>query len=552
MLIQHSFCKTPSFRSLIALGFVAILAAGLGHGAGADTTPPPANPAASGDATDESCTSAQKPPVTTEHQATIGGKAFSYSATVGFLEITVDPSMFAAELNPGGGAPSSSTPFKACVFFTSYQVHTRAGSAQRPLTFAFTGGPGSASLWLHLGMMAPKRVNMGDDGLHPPIPFELDDNADTPLDLTDIVMIDPVGTGFSHAKKGSTNDQFYGAQVDAESVATFIRKFTDTYKREDSPLYVMGESYGGMRGSLVAQLMQQPLDLPLKGLILVSPCLSSTIYNFNEDDNDVPYYTFFPTFATTSWYQKRAAANYLSMDVESVYQAASVFASGPLRDALAKGNGLKPGMPEFESIAKQISDFTGIPQVEVENLYLRIRDTDYFGLLLKDQNEVVGRFDTRFVGRRLLRQDGTNATDPSDTGTGFIFVSAINDYIRNFLGFTTNHPYVDSADIQSWPMNSDSTEFVATHNLSQAFADNPNLQVFVASGYYDLACPMGTVEYERSRLDPGSNGRDRMAIHHYASGHMVYINPASLHQLKTDLIPFYFQTLSGTVVVGSK
>ena len=386
---------------------------------------------------------------------------------------------------------------------------------------------------------------MGADGTNPPLPFQIQDNADTPLDLTDIVFIDPVATGFSSAQPGSTNDQFFGAYNDAESVATFIRTYTDTFKREASPLYLMGESYGGIRGSLVAQILQLPLYLPLKGVIFVSPCLSSTITNFTEDDNDVPFYTFFPTYVTTSWYQGTAGAKYLKMNVDTAYEAAKAFAFGPYRDALAMGNDLTSDQPLFHEIASEISEFTGIPQAQIEKNNLRIRDVDYFGMALESKNEIVGRFDTRYVGRKLTNQTGATANDPSDLQTGFPYVAGINAYLRNELGFTTDLPYVDAASISNWPMNSDGSEFVATHNLSQAFADNPNLEVFVASGYYDLACPMGTVEYERTRLDPQSNGKSRMAIHHYPSGHMIYISPIAMHQMKSDLTGFYALSTAG-------
>jgi carboxypeptidase C (cathepsin A) len=387
---------------------------------------------------------------------------------------------------------------------------------------------------------------MGPDGLHPALPFRLSDNADSPLDLSDLVLLDPVATGFSHAVTGSTTDQFTGAQNDAESVATFVRDFLDRFHRRASPLYLLGESYGGIRGSLVAQLVQLPLYLPLKGLILISPWLSISSTDFTEDDNLVPYFTYFPSYAATAWYHRRAAARYLAMPVGDVFQAAKTFAFGPYRQALELGNEISP--QERHAIALQMSDFTGLSPEWLEHLNLRVKDADFASGLLYDQNEQTGLYDARFVGRRLSRQTGAQATDPSDTGTGFPFVSAVNAYLRDELGFQTPYPYVDSANLV-WPYNSDGMSFVATHNLSQAFADNPALEVFVASGYYDLVCPMGTVEYERSMLDPASQGHDRMAIHRYESGHMVYINPAALHQLKADLTGFYAATAGGAPVL---
>jgi carboxypeptidase C (cathepsin A) len=488
------------------------------------------------------CNDAQKgAQVVTQHQLTLNGKTVNYSATVGFLEVVVDPGLFSGAF-PAATATATA---KACMFYTAYQIAPAPGAAQRPLTFAFNGGPGSASLWLHLGV-GPRRINMGTDGTNPPVPFQLEDNADTPLDLSDMVFIDPVATGFSVPETGSNQDQFFGAYNDAESVATFIRTFTDTFKREDSPIYVMGESYGGIRGSLVAQLLQLPLYLPLKGVIFVSPCLSNTITEFGVPDLDVAYWTFFPTFATTAWYQKVAGAKYLSMDVESTFQAAQNFANTRLADALRLGNALPDA--EFHAVAQEMSEFTGIPQSQIEDRHLRLRDTDFFGWELESKHQIVGRFDSRFVGAKLSTQNGATANDPSDLQTGFPYVSAINSYLRNDLGFTTTAPYVDGANITSWPFNSDGAEFDAAANLSQAFADNSKLQVFVIGGYYDLACPIGTVEYERSHLDIDSAGASRMAIHHYPSGHMAYINPIAMHEIKSDLADFYTLTGAGVPI----
>ena len=482
-------------------------------------------------------------PVTTEHHVTIHGQGVAYSATVDRIEVVLDTAPFAAAFNPAGPQAPTTTPTpstsplpKGFIYFTYYKNHSDS-SSNRPLTFAFNGGPGSASLWLHLGALGPKRVQMGPDGLHPALPFQLEDNPDSPLDTTDIVMIDPIGTGFSHAEDGSTNDEFFGTQNDAISIALFIRGFLDKFNRRASPLYLLGESYGGIRGSIVAQLLESPLYLPLKGLILFSPWLSSTTTNFGEDDNIVPYFTYFPSFATSAWYHKTAASNYLSQDVATVYQEASSFSLGAYRDALEAGNSISTG--ELQTVAAQITQFTGISQDWVERNALRIRDVDFFGQLLLSENLMVGRYDSRFTGRRLLKQDGTSANDPSDIGTGFPFVSAINSYFRNDLQFQTDAVYIDSATISNWPYNSDGSELIATHNLSQAFADNPDLQVFVASGYYDLACPMGTVDFEHSMLDPASRGKNRFTVHRYESGHMMYINPVVLNQLTSDLGEFY-------------
>jgi carboxypeptidase C (cathepsin A) len=473
--------------------------------------------------------------VTTQHTVTIAGKALAYSASVGFQEIQI-PASEAQGGRPAGASEGGVA--KACVFFTYYHVD----GATRPLTFAFNGGPGSASLWLHLGIMGPERVNTGPDGLTPPAPFQLENNDDSPLDLTDIVMIDPVGTGFSSSEGGSSDMQFFGSSADAESVATFVRDFIDRFDRRPSPVYLMGESYGGIRGTLVTERLQSEYSIPVAGLVLVSPWLSTTTTNFGEIDNDVPYVTFLPSFATTAWYHQRAVSTKSDTDLETVFAAAREFANGRYRDALAQGNALDRG--EFHEVAQVLSDFTGIPVARVEALDLRVSDGEFFSALLADESLRIGRYDSRFTGTLLAPtgQRGQGSPDPSDVKLSFPFVSAINYYLRNDLGFGLQSPYIDSGNVDPWPLGQGggegAGEFTVIRDMSQALGENPALRVFVASGFYDLACPMGTVEYERERLDPAIDP-SRMAIHRYPGGHMMYINPPARKALKADLVEFF-------------
>ena len=487
--------------------------------------------------------------VTTTHSVTIGGKAVNYTATVGFLEITLNVGDFAGAWQNVGVAPAPipATPPKACIFSTYYQALAPAGTSQadftrtRPLTFAFNGGPGSASLWLHLGLMGPRRVVTGPAGLTPTIPFQLEDNADSPLDLTDIVMIDPVGTGFSHASGGADISAFLGVQYDAESVATFIRTFQDQNGREDSPLYVLGESYGGIRGPIVTQLLQQALSRPVNGLVLVSPCLSSMVFEFGTDDMDTPYWTFFPTMAAIAHYHGRTDAKFAGLTADQVFNLATTFAQSQYREALEMGNQLLPTDQHFHDVAAQMHEFLGVSQADIEGWFLRVNDTDFFSYVLSDTGTglEVGRYDGRYTGYKLVTETGADADDPSSTAQSFVFAPAIDYYLRGELGVKTTSPYVDMANLPMWPWNADAQEYVSTRNLSIAFADNPQLKVFVASGYYDMACPMGTVEYERTRLDPTTGGASRMFLHRYEGGHMMYTNPVALHQLKQDLNGFY-------------
>ncbi len=465
-----------------------------------------------------SCTSNQSASVSTTLTTVIAGHSISYTVSAGYLEATA--------------ADGKS---KACIFYTSY-VAPSSTSTPRPITFAFNGGPGSASLWLHMGLVAPERVDMGTDGLTVRTPFELVTNDFSPIDISDFVMIDPVATGFSDVQAGSAQDKFFGVKNDYQSVAEFIRNYLDTNNRWNSPKYLMGESYGGIRGALLAHHLQADMGIFLNGVVYLSPWLTTTTTNFGEVDNDLPYVCFLPSFATTAQFQKKSAAQYQNVDPETLMTQAETFARGPYWQALQQGNDLPDA--DFHNIAKQVSDFTGIPQSQVEDLNLRIADTDFFGDLLQSENEVVGRYDARYVGGRLSGQTGATATDPSDSAVSGPFTGAINYYLTSIVHFLSPTPYIGMANVQTWPFDSDGTEYGVMDDLSQALIDNASLRIYVASGIYDLAVPYETVKYEFEHLAPRLNLADRVTIHRFPSGHMVYINPKALAPLKADLAAF--------------
>jgi len=472
------------------------------------------------DLTAGTCNSNQKAVVSTDQSSFIGGKKVQFTAAAGYLEVT-----------------ASDAKSKACIFYTSYVV-TPTGNTVRPLIFAFNGGPGSASLWLHMGLVGPQRVDMGSDGLTVYNPFHLINNDSSLIDIADVVMIDPVATGFSSAEADSesASDKFFGVKNDYQSIAQFIRNYIDANNRWNSPKYVMGESYGGIRGSLLAHHLQSDMGIFLNGVIFVSPWLSTTTTNFGESDNDLPYVCYLPTFATTAQFQKKIAPSYQAMDPQTLLTTAETFARGPYWQALQQGSDLADA--DFHSTAKQVSDFTGIPQSQVEDLNLRIADSDFFGDLLQSENKVVGRYDSRFVGGRLPGQTGANASDPSDTATSGPFTAAVNFFLNSFVHFTSTTPYVTMANIQTWPMDSDGQEYGVMDDVSQAMIDNPQLRIYVASGIYDLAVPYETVRYNFEHLAPRLNLAGRVTIHRFPSGHMVYINPNALTTLKADLATF--------------
>lgn len=467
-----------------------------------------------------SCTDAQKASVVTRHVTQIAGKTIAYTATAGFLEVN--------------SADQSS---KACIFYTSYVV---GSDHTRPITFAFNGGPGSASLWLHLGLLGPKRVDMGMDGLTLPRGPGLIVNDYSPLDVTDIVMIDPVATGFSNAEDpaaSGTDDKFFGVKNDYRSIESFIQNFILTYDRWSSPKYILGESYGGIRGSLLANHLQSDLSIAINGLILISPALSSTSFMFESTDNNVPFWTFFPSYATTAWYHKKLAPELQALDVSTVYDQAKAFADTVYRDALDRGNAMDS--KDFHSMAKQVSSWTGLSQGFVEWFRLKVSPDEIFSNLLSSEKLFVGRYDSRFVSPRL--PDGEDS-DPSSTLVGYPYTEAINGYLRDELGFHLESPYVNFGNVWPWPSDSSHGSWPnVMDDLTQALAQNPNFHVMIASGYFDLACPMGTVSYEISQMSGDPNLAARIEHKRFFGGHMMYINPSALKQLKDDIAAFITQ-----------
>jgi carboxypeptidase C (cathepsin A) len=465
------------------------------------------------------CSDDQKNAVSSAHTTTINGTTLNYTATAGFLDITV--------------ADGSS---RACIFYTSYVV-PQSGNTTRPITFAFNGGPGSASLWLHMGFLGPKRVDMGVGGMkNAGDPFSLVQNDYSPLDMTDIVLIDPVATGYSTADGTTASDKFFGATNDYVSVATFINKYLQDFKRFASPKFLMGESYGGIRGGLVAHHLQSDFGVNLDGVIFISPWLSTTTTNFTDPQNYEPFYLFFPTFANAAWYHNKSAEKYSKMSLSDLTDAAENFARNDLRDALDVGSDLSP--EKFDEIVSTYADFTGLDKDFIAQKRLRVSDTMFFTGLF-DQRKVIGRYDSRFVGDKLMNQDGTNASDPSDTAVNGPFTTAIQSYLSTELNFTSKFPYVGMANITNWPFNSDAQEFGVMDDIAQALDDNPSLRIYVASGLYDLAVPFETVKFNFQQAIDEKTMNERVTLSRFPSGHMVYINPIALKQLKSELTGFW-------------
>jgi carboxypeptidase C (cathepsin A) len=302
--------------------------------------------------------------------------------------------------------------------------------------------------------------------------------------------------------------------------------------RWQAPKYLLGESYGGIRGSLLAHHLQSDFNIAIKGVVFISPALSDTTADFSGDDNNVAWWTFFPNYATTAWFHKKIAAKYQNMTVDQVYNLAQQFANTKLRDALDQGDLLDPAV--FDSTAQDVADFVGLPKARIAQLNLRVSPENMFLEELSSAGLGIGRYDSRFTAPFV---PGTNFDDPSGTATGYPFTADINEYLRTELNFPqAQSPYNVFGQITSWPDEGGQTDVMT--DISLALATNPNMKIMIASGYFDLACPMGTVAYELAQMPDGAKLGSRIVQKRYFGGHMMYINPAALQQLKTDIAQF--------------
>lgn len=457
----------------------------------------------------------------TKHTITIDGKSIAYTATAGNLLLKEE-----------NGKP------KASVFYVAY---TRDGvePGTRPVTFSFNGGPGSSSVWLHMGLLGPKRVKMKDDGSPLPPPYTLEDNAYSMLDITDLVFIDPVSTGFSRAVPGEDPNQYFGVKGDIESVGDFIRLYATRYKRWSSPKYLIGESYGTTRAAGLVGYLQQHDGMYFNGVILVSVAIDFGTLDFTRG-NETPFFLYVPTYATTAWYHKKLPPDLQQLDLKTVADQARAFALNEYAPALLKGDRLSPD--EQNKIAEKLSRFTGLSTTFIKNANLRISDNRFFKELLRDQRLLTGRLDSRFTGRDIDAAGEEPEFDPAMAAIMGEFTATFNDYVRRDLKFENDAGYaIFSHQIRDWNVEPEfKGRYINTgDDLRQAINQNPSMRIFVANGYYDLATPFFATEYTFSHLSLEPELKKNISLNYYEGGHMMYINKPSLMQLKSDLSKFY-------------
>ena len=409
---------------------------------------------------------------------------------------------------------------------------------QRPVMFTFNGGPGSSSVWLHMGTFGPRRVDMAD-GVHPnAAPYALVDNAHSLLDVTDLVFIDPVGTGYSHALGDAENKDFHGIDQDTQAVGDFIRLWVTRNERWNSPKLVGGESYGTTRTAALARHLQQR-GMYVNGLVLVSSILNFQTARF-DTGNDLPYITFLPTYAATAWYHGRIADRPDSL--EAFLKPVREFAAGPYATALMQGDQL--GAEDRVAVAEQLAAYTGLDTEYLLQTNLRINIFRFTKELLRDQRRTVGRLDSRFKGMDRDAASDRFEHDPSMTAIMGPYTAALNHYVRTELEFRDDAEYeILSGEVnRNWDWIREDTRGVGYVNvaedLRQSMARDPNLRVFVANGYYDLATPFFATEYTMDHLQVEPELKPNIVMTYYEAGHMMYIHPQSLVKLKQDLDDF--------------
>jgi carboxypeptidase C (cathepsin A) len=427
---------------------------------------------------------------------------------------------------------------KANMFFVAYTRNKVEDLSQRPVTFAFNGGPGSSSVWLHLGLLGPRRVDLGAEGATLVPPYRLVDNAASLLDLTDLVFIDPVTTGYSRAEPGDEAKQYHGVTQDIHSVGEFIRLYTTKYRRWDSPKYLAGESYGTTRAAGLADHLQSQLGMNLNGIILISTVLNFQTLLFDEG-NDLPYILFLPAYTATAWYHKKLPPDLMQGDCHKLLEEVEKFALGEYTLALMKGGTLSE--EERQHIAAKLARYTGLSEEYIRAANLRIEIQRFTKELLRRSGKTVGRFDSRFVGRDGDAAGERTSYDPSYAAVQGPYTALMQEYLAKDLEYVRESPYrILTGQVQPWDFGQAKNRYLnVSPQLRQAMTQNPGLRVFVANGYFDLATPYLATKYTMNHLDLSGELSSRVRMEYYDAGHMMYIEKKSLHKLRKDLAAFY-------------
>lgn len=469
------------------------------------------------------------------HAVRVGGQSVEYDATVGSIILRDDAQQPTGKL-----------------YYTSYMRTGVPDPSARPILFAFNGGPGSSSFWLHMGVMGPRRVSTPGTDHMDPAPYAVVDNPATLLDRADIVMIDPIGTGFSHPLGDTPGREFWGIDEDARSITQFIQRFLSAHHRWNSPKYVLGESYGTTRSAVLASTLQGA-NIDLNGVVLVSAVLDFRTIVFGPGD-DLAYITNLPSYAAVAWYHDVLPGE-RPAELQPFLEEVEGFALGEYATALLRGGLLNDA--DRARVLDRLHRYTGLSREYLDRADLRVTASEFEKELLRGSGQVVGRLDARFLGPTgdLLAQ--TAGHDPQSSAISAAYVGAWNSYLRGELGYDGTREYVPSGNVQPWNWErrggrgffGAGTPNVGV-DLVRALERNPKLEVLLVNGIYDLATPYFAAVWTMDHLGLPPELRDNIARADFEAGHMMYVHEPLLAQWRDTLVEFIERTSRGPDVTA--
>ncbi|MDO8836783.1 MAG: hypothetical protein Q7V01_14375 [Vicinamibacterales bacterium] len=452
----------------------------------------------------------------TSHTMRLGGRDIRYTATAGTLPIRLDDGKVAARM-----------------FFVAY---TKDGddTKARPVSFLYNGGPGSASIWLHMGSFAPRRAAMADEGFQPAPPFQLVDNEHSLIDVSDVVFVDAISTGYSRVMPGIDNTQFHGQDGDIRAFGEFIAEYLKAYDRWRSPKFLIGESYGTIRSAGLAGELQSRHGIELNGIVLLSALLSYQTLS-PAPNNDIAWAVQIQTFAATAWYHKKLPADLQQKPLKQVIDEARVFALGEYLAALTKGNTLTDA--ERTAMAGKLARFSALSPQFILDANLRVDSARFRKELLRDRRLVVGRLDSRYTALDADAAGERQEFDPSNTALAGPYVATFHDYLKNTLKWESSLHYPTSGNVRPWAYVQN-RYMDTTDILRQSMAKNPYLKVLVLCGYYDMATYVGGAEFNLTHMAYDRQITDRVSFAYYEGGHMMYTRASEHAKLKKDVAEF--------------
>jgi carboxypeptidase C (cathepsin A) len=485
------------------------------------------------------------PPVkdaVTEHEISLGGKSIRYTATAGNLLIRGDDDQ-----------PNAS------VFYVGYTQSGVSDPRTRPVTFFYNGGPGSASMWLHMGSVGPVRVVTSSPQATGSGPYQIVPNEYSLLDATDLVFVDAVGTGYSRAVGKGVIKDFAGTDQDVRAFQKFIYEYVSVNHRWNSPKFLFGESYGTTRSAALVDALQNS-GMYFNGVILMSSILN---YFVLAPGSDALFIGNLPSYAAIAWHYEKVA--HKGKDEKAFLDEVRAFARGPYAEALAQGQNLPQA--QVETIAAKLSSYTGLSAAYIKEANLRVGPARFRKELLRDQRAILGRYDARFEGTDVDAAGETPGYDPSNSGISGAFVAALHEYLDRELKYTSNETYLPSGPgiLQAWDhshrLGSEPPgpgagqplrDAYVAGDLADAMRKNPKLKIFSVNGLFDLATPFFITEYDLAHIELEPKLRGNIEFAYYPSGHMIYLNVDALKQLKSDLTGFYSRTVENADVKSTR